>query len=227
MDMLDALVQPFYEVPGRILSLHKNEYLFHEGSAAQYFYFVHSGQIRISKSADSGRILSLRLAHQGSIIGELPLYQKNRVYIFDAIAKTEAEVYAIEYPVLERNLEQRPQLAINMLKLMAKHMRKQHHKFRDLLLYGKKGAVYSTLIRMANSYGREENGGVLIPLEMTNQELADYSAMSRESLNRLLSEMKRDGIIAYRGNFIFLQDMEYLRQEVRCESCGAEDCIIE
>ena len=67
----------------------------------------------------------------------------------------------------------------------------------------------------------------MIPLEMTNQELADYSAMSRESLNRLLSEMKRDGIIAYRGSFIFLRDMEYLRREVRCESCGAEDCIIE
>ena len=206
--MPDALVQPFYEVPGRIVSLHKNEYLFHEGGAAKYFYFVHSGQIRISKSADSGRVLSLRLAHQGSVIGELPLYQKRRVYIFDAIAKTAAEVYAIEYPVLEHSLE-------------------EHHKFRDLLLYGKKGAVYSTLIRMANSYGREEDGGVLIPLEMTNQELADYSAMSRESLNRLLSEMKRDGIIAYRGSFIFLRNMEYLRREVRCESCGAEDCIIE
>ena len=227
MDMPDALVQPFYEVPGRIVSLHKNEYLFHEGGAAKYFYFVHSGQMRISKSADSGRVLSLRLAHQGSVIGELPLYQKRRVYIFDAIAKTAAEVYAIEYPVLEHSLEEHPQLAVNMLKIMAKHMRKQHHKFRDLLLYGKKGAVYSTLIRMANSYGREEDGGVLIPLEMTNQELADYSAMSRESLNRLLSEMKRDGIIAYRGSFIFLRDMEYLRREVRCESCGAEDCIIE
>lgn len=37
---------------------------------------------------------------------------------------------------------------------MGAHMRKQHSKFRDLLLYGKKGALYSTLIRLANSYGK-------------------------------------------------------------------------
>lgn len=225
--MSDALIQPFYEVPGKIVALRKNEYLFREGMEAKYFYFVHAGQIRIVKSADSGRMLALRLARRGSIIGELPLYQSNRVYIFDAVAKTAAEVYAIEYPVLERYLEQNPLLAVNMLKLMARHMRKQHHKFRDLLLYGKKGAVYSTLIRMANSYGRKEDSGILIPLEMTNQELADYSAMSRESLNRLLGEMKRDGVIEYRDSFIFLRDIERLRLEIRCESCGAEDCIIE
>lgn len=225
--MPDSLIRPFYDVPGRIVALHKNEHLFHEGAEAKYFYFVHTGQIRIAKSADSGRVLSLRLAHKGSIIGELPLYQSHRIYIFDAIAKTASEVYAIEYPTLERYLEQNPLLAVNMLKLMAKHMRKQHHKFRDLLLYGKKGAVYSTLIRMANSYGREEDGGILIPLEMTNQELADYSAMSRESLNRLLGDLKRDGVITYRGSFIFLRDVSYLRREIRCESCGAEDCIIE
>lgn len=39
---------------------------------------------------------------------------------------------------------------------------KQHTKFRDLLLYGKKGALYSTLIRLANSYGKEVDGGILM-----------------------------------------------------------------
>ena len=56
---------------------------------------------------------------------------------------------------------------------MGAHMRKQHSKFRDLLLYGKKGALYSTLIRLANSYGKETDGGILISVPLTNQELAN------------------------------------------------------
>ena len=50
--------------------LHDGEYLFHEGDTARYFYIVRSGQIFITKYAMSGRVLSLRLASRGSLIGE-------------------------------------------------------------------------------------------------------------------------------------------------------------
>ena len=224
---MDSLLRPFYEVPGQVIALKKDEYLFSEGDEARYFYFVRSGQICIMKSVSSGRVLSLRLANQGSFIGELPLFQEKPVYIFDAIAKTASEVYAIDFPTLECFLEKKPHLAINLLKLIGRHMRKQHSKFRDLVLYGKKGALYSTLIRLANSYGKAQDGGILIPVPFTNQDLANYSATARESLNRMLSELRKEGIISYRGHLIFIHDIDYLRNEINCEHCGQELCNIE
>lgn len=223
----DLLVRHFYEVPGQVQKLHKGEYLFREGDAAHYFYIVRSGQIFITKYASSGRVLSLRLATRGSIIGELPIYEDDPVYIFNAIAQSTAEVYAIEYPVLERYLERKPGLAIDFIKILGAHMRKQHSIFRDLVLYGKKGAIYSTLIRLANSYGKEEDGGVLISVPLTNQELANYSATARESLNRMISELRQKGVIEYRGHLIFIKDMDYLKQAIQCEECGVEICNIE
>lgn len=172
-DQMESLVRHFYEILGKVVMLHDGEYLFHEGDTARYFYIVRSGQIFITKYAMSGRVLSLRLASRGSLIGELPLYEKDPVYIFNAVAQSAAEVYAIEFPVLQSYLEKKPSLAINLLKIMGAHMHKQHSKFRDFLLYGKKGALYSTLIRLANSYGKETDGGILISVLLTNQELAN------------------------------------------------------
>ena len=97
----------------------------------------------------------------------------------------------------------------------------------DLLLYGKKGALYSTLIRLANSYGKETDGGILISVPLTNQELANYSATARESLNRMLSELRKNGIIEYRGHLIFIKDIDYLKEAIQCENCGREICNIE
>ena len=224
---MEALVLQFYEIPGKVFMLHDGEYLFHEGDAAKYFYIVRTGQIFITKYATSGRVLSLRLATRSSIIGELPLYDDNPVYIFNAIAQSAAEVYAIEFPVLQAYLEKRPQLAVQLLKIISAHMRKQHSKFRDLLLYGKKGALYSTLIRLANSYGKEVDDGILISVPLTNQELANYSATARESLNRMLSELRKAGVIEYRGHLIFIKDIGYLKQSIQCENCGREVCNIE
>ncbi len=168
---MESMIRQFYEIPGKIISLKSDEYLFHEGDAAKYFYFVRSGQIFIMKYAESGRVLSLRLAKKDSIIGEFPLYEK--------------------------------------------------------ILYGKKGALYSTLIRLSNSYGEEVDGGILISVPLTNQELANYSATARESLNRMLGELRRNNVIEMRDGLIFIKNIEFLKQEIQCENCGKEICNIE
>ena len=224
---MDSLLRQFYEIPGKIIHLHDGQYLFHEGEHAKYFYFVRSGKISILKYSGNGHMLSLRLAQKGSIIGELPLYEEQPTYIFNAVAQEPSEVYAIEFPVLHSYLEKRPSLAVGLLKLIGMHMRKQHLKFRDLILYGKKGALYSTLIRMANSYGSETEKGILLSVPLTNQELASYSGMARESLNRMLGELRKSGVIEIAGNRLLIKDMDYLKREIHCEDCGREICNIE
>ncbi|GAA3320238.1 hypothetical protein GCM10020331_030400 [Ectobacillus funiculus] len=83
--------------------------------------------------------------------------------------------------------------------VMTDHIRKQHTKFRDLVLYGKKGALYSTLIRMTNSYGVPVENGILLDVQMTNQDLANFSSTTRESVNRALNELKGMGILSFEG----------------------------
>lgn len=43
---------------------------------------------------------------------------------------------------------------------------------------------------MTNSYGVLKENGILIDLPLTNQELANFCATSRESVNRMLNELK-------------------------------------
>ena len=224
---MESMIRQFYEIPGNIVMLHDGECLFREGEHARYFYLVRSGQICIMKYAGTGRVLALRLATRDSIIGELPLYEENPTYIFNAIAQTSSEVYAIEFPTLHSYLEKKPVLAINLMKLIGMHMRKQHSKFRDLVLYGKKGAFYSTLIRLANSYGQEKEDGILLSVPLTNQDLANYSATARESLNRMMGELRRLGVLEMRGSLILIKNIGYLKEEIQCEECGREICIIE
>lgn len=224
---MESLIRQFYEVPGKVITLQKGQYLFHEGDGGRYFYLVRKGPILITKYASTGRELALRLAKSGSVIGELPLFEEKPIYLFNAIAQGDCEVYAIEYHVLESFLEKKPNLTVALLKVLSKHMRKQHSKFRDLILYGKKGAVYSTLIRLANSYGQETEEGVLLSVPLTNQELANYSAMARESLNRIFNDLKKMGIVDYRKGCILIKNLSFLKEEIACEGCAKEICNIE
>ena len=152
-----------------------------------------------------------------------------RTYVFNAIAREPATVYAIRYDVLEPIVEGNAQLLIALMRIMTTHMRRQEAKYRDLILYGKKGAFYTTLIRLANSYGVKREDGIFIDVALTNQELAEFAVTSRESLNRMLSELRKLGYVAYDKHHIVICNFDGLVEllDLDSESVNSESYNIE
>ena len=226
--MKEQLIQELYAIPGEVVQIHKGDYLFNEGDPAEHFYVVKSGIVSIKKFTSTGHVLALRLVSADNIIGELPLYEEeNARYVFNAIAKTDAEIYSIRFDVLQAYMEQHSQTAIGLLKILSEHMRKQHSKYRDLILYGKKGAFYSTLVRLVNSYGVKREDGIYISVALTNQELAEFCATSRESLNRMVSELRRQGVVSYDKHHLVINNMNFIFEEINCEGCDKSICNID
>ncbi|MCP8967529.1 Crp/Fnr family transcriptional regulator [Ectobacillus ponti] len=205
----------------------KNTYLFREGQDGDRFFIVLKGKFQVNKLSGDGKQLCLRLCGPNSIMGELMVFSQNGKYLFSGKALEESEVLVIKNEAIEKELLVNPEFAAEFMRVMTDHIRKQHTKFRDLVLYGKKGALYSTLIRMVNSYGKEIDSGILLDVQVTNQDLANFSSTTRESVNRTLNELKGMGILSFEGRKIIIHDLEYLKQEINCENCPASYCNIE
>jgi CRP-like cAMP-binding protein len=205
----------------------RGTFLFQEGMVAEELYVIMSGKVQISKITADGRELSLRICGENDICGELTLFTDNPRYLLSAMVLEEGDVYAIRKDVIESEIFQNSKLAFEFMKWMSDHFRKTQTKFRDLVLNGKRGALFSTLIRMSNSYGIPKGDEILIDLPLTNQELANFCGTSRESTNRILSELKKDDIISIKKGKISILDLQYLKDEIGCENCSAVYCSIE
>lgn len=214
-------------VADRKLNVRKGTFLFQEGTEADELYVISSGKVQISKMTAEGRKLSLRICGRNEICGELTLFTDEPRYLFSAEVIEDAEVYAVKNERLEMVLFQNKSLAFEFIKWMSDHVRKTQTKFRDLVLNGRKGALYSTLIRMTNSYGVKREDGILIDLPLTDQQLADFCAISRESTNRILNDLKRKRIISNFNRKIIVHDLQFLRDEIGCENCPIVYCSIE
>ena len=205
----------------------RGSYLFQEGMNAEELYIILSGKVQISKITSDGRELSLRICGANDICGELTLFTEEPKYLLSAKVLETSEIAAIRKDFLETEIFQDSRLAFEFMKWMSDHFRKTQTKFRDLVLNGKRGALLSTLIRMSNSYGVQQKDGILIDLPLTNQELANFCGTSRESTNRILSELKRDQIISIKKGRISILNLQYLKDEIGCENCPAVYCSIE
>lgn len=216
----------YFNQPDHTLDLSKDQYLFRQGDAVTDLYLIRTGQVLITKTTPDGRELSLRFLGPGDLIGEVLVTDASTQYLVDAKVTEEATLAVYRQDVLKQTLKQDADALLDILNYTQLMYRKDQTKFRDLVLHGKKGALYSTLIRLSNSYGQKQADGIHLTQSFTNQELANFCATSRESVNRLLSDLKKQAVISEKNQQLIIHDLDFLKQTINCDQCPVILCTI-
>lgn len=199
--------------------------LFRDGEPADFLFLVDSGLLKVSKITSDGKELTLQIIGKGDLAGAGGLFEKDPVYQTTGTMTESGDVWVIPRTGLEKILVGNGEFCGEFLRWLGQMNRFMESRFRDLLLHGKTGALYSTLIRMSNSYGKEHPNGILIDLPMTNRELAQFIGLTRESVNRMLSELKKLDIIDLLPHgYIVIKDLHYLKKAICCDDCSPDIC---
>jgi CRP-like cAMP-binding protein len=207
--------------------IEKGRYLFQESTSANEIFYILSGKVQVNKIVPDGRELTLRLCSQHEIVGEGILFSDTPKYLTNAKMIEDGEVAVINKQLLEQQISENKELAIEFLTWLTTQQRKTQTILSDLILHGKKGALYSTLIRLTNSYGLIKEDGIVITHSFTNQELANFCGTSREVVNRLLAELRKQEIISVNKGVITIHNIQFLKDEIHCMNCPIDVCNIE
>ncbi|WP_433742337.1 Crp/Fnr family transcriptional regulator [Falsibacillus pallidus] len=204
----------------------KDAYLFLEHDKSNELFFVIDGEVKITKSTEDGKELVLYTLHNGDLFGELGLEGETK-HRFQSKTAADSVIGVIPSYDMEQIIIHNGEAALELIKWMARMNQFIHSKLRDLMLYGKNGALCSTLIRLSHSYGKIVPEGILIDKKMKNNELAEMIGTSRETINRMLNGLKKIEVVEYCGTGeIIILDMEYLKLQCRCEGCPIDICRI-
>ncbi|KFX32264.1 Crp/Fnr family transcriptional regulator [Geobacillus stearothermophilus] len=223
-----SLLRSWLQSSKKVIPLRKHSFLFQEGMPANELYLILSGKVQVSKIGPDGKEMCFRICGSGEIVGELTLFTNDPRYLLTAKVIEPGEAAVMNKNELEEQLLINPTLTLEYMRWMSKHARRTQTKFRDLMMNGKKGALYSTLIRLCNSYGVPlEDGSIFIDVTLKNQDLANFCGTTRESVNRMLNALKQDGIISMKRGRITVHDLNYLKTEIQCEDCPPDICCIE
>lgn len=202
-----------------------NHVLFNDGDRADFLYLIHSGSIKLYKTTEDGKELTLQVCNAGELVGVVGIFEKHLTYNSTGIIFDTAELAIIARSNLENLLLQNSEFCVEFMRWMGIVHRRTQSKFRDLLLNGKTGALYSTLIRMSNTYGVKQEDGILIDLSLTNRDLAQYIGLTRESVNRMLADLRKNDVVDILPlGHILIKDISYLRMAIHCDDCPPDIC---
>ncbi|AJS57911.1 Crp/Fnr family transcriptional regulator [Paenibacillus sp. IHBB 10380] len=205
--------------------LPEGSHLFWEGDLSDKLFYIKRGRIKLTKSTDEGKELILYMYQTGDMVGQADPFFSSK-HSFNAEVIEESEIGVIEQKDLEILICQHCEFAIDFMKWMGIHHRLTQTKFRDLMLYGKPGALSSTLIRLGNTYGEERDGNTLINKKITHTDLSNMIGATRESVNRMLSDLRKKDAVEYENGMIVIKNLTMLQEICHCEMCSKEICRI-
>jgi CRP/FNR family transcriptional regulator, dissimilatory nitrate respiration regulator len=193
----------------------KGEILFHQGDPGIGFFIVQSGRIKVFKLSAEGKEQILHIFAAGDHFAEVAALDGNS---FPASASALEKSVVLFFPRLAflGLLEQRPTLAINLLKSFARHLRHFSHLVDTLVLREVPARLAAYLLSLSEQNDQADR----VELDLPKGQLAARLGTIPETLSRIFAKLSRDGLIELEAGQVTLLDRDRLSQMAAGKSSG-------
>jgi CRP/FNR family cyclic AMP-dependent transcriptional regulator len=193
----------------------------YQGDPGATCHIIIRGKVRVFLAGEDGRELSVRILTPGEIFGEMALFEGlPRSANIEALEET--RTLEIAHEVLLTCLRKSPVLALNLLQALSARLRSSTVEAEGLALLTVDERLTRQLHKLAEWSGTPVTGGVRIMVPMTQQELATLIGTSRESVNRALVRLRRQGKVRLEKGWIVLLDKGPARAALDAKSSQFE-----
>ena len=186
-------------------SYEKGREIFSEGEAADGFYLVTSGKIKVYKLSLEGKEQILHIFGRGEIAGEVPVFAGGN-YPANAQAIESARVLFFPRASFMELVNRDPAIAVSLLAVLSQRLRRFTHMIEDLSLKEVPGRLAAYLIYL----GARGRSSQTLQLDITKTQLASLLGTIPETLSRILARMVQQGILSVEGRKIRVLDREAL-----------------
>ncbi|HTU47267.1 MAG TPA: Crp/Fnr family transcriptional regulator [Bryobacteraceae bacterium] len=186
--------------------------LFDEGKPANELMIVCEGTAILTFSSFSGNVAMLGLSERGEVLG-LSSAISGRRYATSAEALESTRVAAISRNDFLKLLNHFPSAAMNAGAELSRKVNRAYDKIRLIgsgLSVPQRLASWLLHMQEAGS-GREE----FITVRLAHERIAQLLGVSRESVTRALSNLRKHGAVEVRGIHFYVRDRDYLRSLVQ------------
>lgn len=171
--------------------------IYEDGSIGDYMYIIQEGQVKVTKMSEDGREKILEILGPGDFHGEMALLDR-APRSASVKTTTPCVLLALSRQDFLGLLKQNHEVTLELIRVLARRLRETDEQIRGLLFERVEGRTRRVLARHAREPvpGRP---GFAATQALTHQQLADLVGTSRETITRVIKELKDEGWLVQEG----------------------------
>lgn len=178
--------------------------LFVEGQKARGAFVLCSGRVKLSTTTREGKTLIMKVAEPGEVLG-LSAVISGEAYALTAETIGPCLVNYVERDGLVRLLEQSGELGLHSAQAVSREHQSTYRDIHELVLSrSSSGKLARLLLSWVNGHEKQAGEELRIQAPATHEEMAQRIGASRETVTRLLSELRKREMIRLEGSTLVI-----------------------
>jgi CRP/FNR family transcriptional regulator len=179
----------------------KGQNIFYEGTRPMGLFCMNGGKVKVFKNNVQGKEYIIYISKPGDFLGYRALLSEEH-YGATATVLEDAKICFIPREQFFEVLQRNPVFMRKVVKAICHEMGIMEEKMAELAHKSVRERLAANLLMLKETYGMEGEGSELIDLALSREDLASIVGTATETVIRLLSEFKADGLISFEGKKI-------------------------
>jgi CRP/FNR family cyclic AMP-dependent transcriptional regulator len=188
--------------------------IFAEGELGDRLYIIVSGKVKIGRKSPDGRENLLAVFGPSDMFGELSIFDPGP-RTSTATTVTEVQAVTMDRTALREWIAKRPEIAEQLLRVIARRLRRTNNMLADLIFTDVPGRVAKALLQLAHDFGTQEGGMLRVTHDLTQEEIAQLVGASRETVNKALADFAQRGWLRLEGKSVLILEPQRLVRRAR------------
>lgn len=189
----------------RAQSYEPQDAIYFAGDPADRLFVLAHGKVKLSHHTAAGQEVVFDLIGPGEMFGSLALLG-DREYRDEAVALTHCCALVITATDFQQVLERYPPVALAVLRVVAARLQDAREVISRLSALPVSARVAAALLTLAGKLGTQRPEGIRIQAPLSRQDLAAMTGATTESVSRVMSQLRRDGVIASGREWVAIRD---------------------
>jgi CRP/FNR family cyclic AMP-dependent transcriptional regulator len=195
-------VARYFEAP-------RGEAIYTAGDPSDSVFLLKSGVIRMVVNEPGRPDAILAFLFPGDVFGELAVVDESpRDHA--AVAHEDVVLCAVAREDLLRMMRDLPSFGYEITKAIGSHLRSFRTRVADLLYQSAPARVARALLLLAESSGIRDADGILVPVRLSQSDLAHLTGLSRETVNAVMQEFREHGLAEHSSHSIRVRQPDAL-----------------
>jgi len=192
----------------KIKSYKKKAEVFSEGDAPLNIFFIKSGSVKVFKSHPDGKELITNIYNANDFFGFEPILEGN-IYQESAVAMHDSEIVTIPRHDFIMLLQGHPEVSGGFISLLCKKVADKEKQLLNLAYNSVRQRTAEALLKVQDLRDKKEN------IQISRDDLAKIVGTASESVIRVLSDFKDEGLIEIESGKIKITQPAKLEKVVR------------
>ena len=189
----------------------KNSMIILEEEYGDLVFVVKTGTIKITRVNDEGKEVILALLGPGEMFGELAILD-GEARSANALAQENCELLAISSEDFINLLRNHFSVSLGLMSELAKRLRKSDQHIEALSLSDAEHRIGVSILNLAEEIGVIRKGKVTIENLPFQQDIANMSGTSRETVSRILKIFEDRQLILKEGHKVLIPDYLFFKK---------------